>query len=54
MREQVRVGSERKIYVRTDGRAGYRTVKEVIAAVNSAGLEQIAFIAETRRPIPFR
>lgn len=51
MREQVRLGSEKKVYIRADAHARYRTVKDVIEAVHSAGLEQIAFLADERRPV---
>jgi len=54
MREQVRLGSQRKVYVRADARARYRTVKDVIDAVHYAGIEQIAFIADQRRDIQQR
>jgi|SRR6266496_251488 len=54
MREQLRLRSDRKVYVRADARARYRTVEDVIDAVHSAGLEHIAFIADERRPIQNR
>jgi len=54
MREQMRLGSQRKVYVRADARARYRTVKDVIDAVHYAGIEQIAFIADQRRDIQQR
>jgi biopolymer transport protein ExbD len=54
MREQVRLGSQRKVYIRADARARYRTVKDVIDAVHYAGIEQIAFIADQRRDIQQR
>jgi biopolymer transport protein ExbD len=54
MREQVRLGSERKVYIRADVCARYRTVKDVIDAMHSAGLEQIAFLADERRPVQSR
>jgi|SRR5215475_7460843 len=50
IREQVRMGFERRLYVSADARALYGTVKEVVDAVHAAGLEQITFIAEQRRP----
>ena len=54
MREQVRLGSERKVYVRADGRARYRTLEDVVDAIHSAGLEQVAFLAYERRLIQNR
>ena len=49
IRERVRAGSERRLYVRADARALYRTVKEVVDAAHAAGLEHITFIAERNR-----
>jgi biopolymer transport protein ExbD len=54
MREQMRLGSQRKVYVRADARARYRTVKDVIDAVHYAAIAQIAFIADRRRDIQQR
>lgn len=54
MREQLRLGSEKKVYVRADGRARYRTVEDVVDAIHSAGLEQVAFLAYERRLVQNR
>lgn len=50
IREQVASGSERKVYIRVDARTYYRTVKQVIDAVHAAGLADVSFLAEQRRP----
>lgn len=42
---------ERKVYIRADGRVWYRTVKEVLDGVRSAGIEQVAFLVDQRRPL---
>ena len=49
IRERVRWGAEKKIYIRADGRARYGTVLEVLDAIHSAGVERIAFLAYQRR-----
>ena len=49
MREQVRMRSESRLYIRADARAPYRTVKDVVDSAHDAGLEQITFIAEQCR-----
>jgi biopolymer transport protein ExbD len=37
-------GAEKKIYIRADERLRYVSVREVLAAVRSAGVEKIAFL----------
>jgi biopolymer transport protein TolR len=49
IREGVRRGAEKTIYIRADGRARYGTVREVLDAIRSAGVEKIAFLAYQRR-----
>lgn len=39
-------GVERKVYVRADGRAWYRTVKDVLNGVRGAGIEKIGFLLD--------
>jgi biopolymer transport protein TolR len=41
---------ERKVYIRADGRVWHRTVKEVLAVVQSLGIEQTAILVDQRRP----
>lgn len=40
---------ERRVYIRADGRVWYRTVKEVLDEVHSAGIERVAFLVDQRR-----
>jgi biopolymer transport protein TolR len=49
IREGVARGAEKKIYIRADGRLRYVTVREVLEAVRSAGVEKIAFLVYQRR-----
>jgi biopolymer transport protein ExbD len=41
IQESMRLGSERKVYIRADGRARYRWIAEVLDCVRSVGVEQI-------------
>lgn len=50
IRERVRLGAERKAYIRADKRARYGEVKQVLDRVRSAGIENIAFIVGERNP----
>lgn len=49
IRERLGRGAEKKVYIRAEGRVYYRTVREVLQAVRSAGLEKVAFLVEQRR-----
>jgi biopolymer transport protein TolR len=49
IREGVRQGAERKVYIRADARAKYGWVKEVLDSVQSSGVEKIGFLVEPRR-----
>jgi biopolymer transport protein ExbD len=49
IREGVRRGAEKKIYIRADKRLRYRTVLEVLDAIHSAGVEKVSFLAYQRR-----
>ncbi len=40
---------ERRVYIRADARVWYRTVKDVLDGVRSAGIERVAFLADQRR-----
>lgn len=46
IRESIRLGSERKVYIPADGRARYSWIAEVLDSVRSAGVEQIVFLVE--------
>jgi biopolymer transport protein TolR len=52
IRQAVRQGSERKIYIKADARARYGDVSKVLESVRSAGVENIAFLVEQRKPQP--
>jgi biopolymer transport protein TolR len=49
IREGMARGAEKKIYIRADGRLRYLTVREVLEAVRSAGVEKVAFLVYQRR-----
>jgi len=42
-------GAEPKVYIRADARARYSSVKAVLDAVQSQGVRDVAFLADTRR-----
>jgi biopolymer transport protein ExbD len=44
-------GAEKKIYIRADERLRYVSVREVLAAVRSAGVEKIAFLVYQCRAV---
>jgi len=45
-------GSERKVYIRADSRAKYRSLATVLDGVQAAGVQNVAFIVEERRTVP--
>jgi Biopolymer transport protein ExbD/TolR len=49
IREYLSSGSEKRVYVKADGRVHYGTVVEVLDGVRSAGIEQVGFLVEQRR-----
>ncbi len=49
IRVQVERGSERKVYIRADARALYRNVKQVLDAIQEAGLVNVSFLVDRRR-----
>jgi biopolymer transport protein TolR len=49
IRVQVLRGSERKVYIRADARALYRSVKQVLDAIQEAGLMNVSFLVDRRR-----
>ena len=51
IREGVARGAEKKIYIRADERLRYVSVREVLAAVRSAGVEKIAFLVYQWRAV---
>ncbi|HYL91517.1 MAG TPA: biopolymer transporter ExbD [Alphaproteobacteria bacterium] len=44
LREGLRAGAPRKVYVRADARVRYRFVMDVIDSIRSVGLSDVAFI----------
>jgi biopolymer transport protein TolR len=50
IRESVRNGADRKIYIRADARAKYLEVKQVLNEISKAGIENICFLAEKVSP----
>jgi len=48
IRASMAQGGERKVYIRADARAKYKVVREVEAAVRAAGIENVAFLVESR------
>jgi biopolymer transport protein TolR len=50
IREQVRQGSDRKVYVKADARARYGSVLDALNGVRASGvIDDIAFMTEPRR-----
>ncbi|MEI4902543.1 biopolymer transporter ExbD, partial [Klebsiella pneumoniae] len=52
IREKVRAGSERRAYIKVDGRVRYGHVVNVINAVSDAGISDIGFFADQRKAMP--
>jgi biopolymer transport protein ExbD len=50
LERQFRGGSEQKAYIRADARVQYGSVKGVLDAVRSVGIEKIGFFAEKNPP----
>jgi biopolymer transport protein ExbD len=48
LRQGVREGSERKVYLRADARARYADVKVVLDEIRLAGIENVSFITWQR------
>lgn len=48
IRERLSRGAERKVYIKADARVYYRTVRDVLDAVRSAGVENIGLLADQR------
>jgi biopolymer transport protein ExbD len=51
IRESLKQGAEREVYIRADARARYSWVAKVVDDVRSAGVEKIGFLVE-QRPSP--
>jgi biopolymer transport protein ExbD len=48
LRQGVKEGSERKVYLQADARANYRDVKVVLDQIRLAGIEDVSFITQQR------
>ena len=46
IRESVKEGADRKIYIRADARARYFAVKQVLTDIRQAGIENVCFFVE--------
>jgi biopolymer transport protein TolR len=46
IREAIRTGSERKVYIRADARARYSDVLRVLTEVRDAGVENVGFLVD--------
>lgn len=49
IRQAVRSGSERKVYISADPHARYQGVEEVLKEIRSAGIEDVSFLALVRK-----
>jgi biopolymer transport protein ExbD len=49
IRERLKAGSERRVYIAADARCKYGAVVEVIDSIREAGVEPLTFIVEKRR-----
>lgn len=45
LRDRVHSSGEKTVYIKVDARARYRAVSEVVAALQTAGIEKVAFLA---------
>jgi len=49
IRKSISQGSEAKVYIKSDARAKYGWVKEVLDEVRASGVEKIAFLVDQRK-----
>ena len=55
IREGLKRGAERKVYLRADARAKYGRIREVLTAIRSAGVENLGFLVDQRKaPTSFK
>jgi biopolymer transport protein TolR len=52
IREHVGYGAERRVYIRADVRARYGGIARILASVQAAGIEKVAFILDKRTAYP--
>jgi len=50
IRERLKQGAERKVYIKADARVHYGAVVEVLDGVRDAGIQNVAFIVDQRKP----
>jgi len=50
IREGLRNGAEKKVYLRADASARYGDVKQVLIEIRQAGIENVCFLAEKLQP----
>jgi biopolymer transport protein ExbD len=48
--ERIQSGAPRTVYIRADAHARYHTIADVLDSIQFAGLTNIAFLTEPRRP----
>jgi biopolymer transport protein ExbD len=52
IRQCLRTGSERRVYLRADARVRYEAVKPVLEAIQSAGVEDISVLTDESKAPP--
>lgn len=52
IREAVKNGAENRVYIRSDARAKYGWVKEVLDEVHASGVEKVGFLVDQRKADP--
>jgi len=52
IRTSLASGNERKVYIRADSRAKYRSIEAVLDGIRAAGVQNITFIVDERRTVP--
>jgi len=50
IREGLKNGAEKKVYIRADARATYIDVKQALIEIRLAGIENVCFLAEKIQP----
>jgi len=50
IREGLKNGAEKKVYLRADARARYGDVKQVLIKIRQAGIENVCFLTEKLQP----
>jgi len=51
IRDAVKNGAENRVYIKSDGRAKYGWVKEVLDEVQASGVEKVGFLVDQRKPL---